>query len=102
MVISVSGKMQFELSKERQVRKKKVRTWTEAAKLALELYPKTPMGHKDIFNIIRAKGLKDVSGPASLACLNAMLHVHSRGPEAMFYRVDGCTSVFGLANVCNQ
>ncbi|GBL84872.1 Polycomb protein Asx [Araneus ventricosus] len=98
MVISVSGKMQFELSKERQVRKKKVRTWTEAAKLALELYPKTPMGHKDIFNIIRAKGLKDVSGPASLACLNAMLHVHSRGPEAMFYRVDGCTSVFGLAS----
>lgn len=98
MVISVSGKMQFELSKERQVRKKKVRTWTEAAKLALELYPKTPMGHKDIYNIIRAKGLKDVSGPASLACLNAMLHVHSRGPEAMFYRVDGCTSVFGLAS----
>ncbi|GIY88150.1 hypothetical protein CDAR_191181 [Caerostris darwini] len=98
MVISVSGKMQFELSKERQVRKKKVRTWTEAAKLALELYPKTPMGHKDIFNIIRAKGLKDVSGPASLACLNAMLHVHSRGSEAMFYRVDGCTSVFGLAS----
>ncbi|KAG8196673.1 hypothetical protein JTE90_006582 [Oedothorax gibbosus] len=90
--------MQFELSKERQVRKKKVRTWTEAAKLALELYPKTPMGHKDIFNVIRAKGLKDVSGPASLACLNAMLHVHSRGPEAMFYRVDGCTSVFGLAS----
>ncbi|XP_054710744.1 polycomb protein Asx-like [Uloborus diversus] len=98
MVICVSGKMQFELSKERQARKKKARTWTEAAKLALELYPKTPMGHKDIFNVIRAKGLKDVSGPASLACLNAMLHVHSRGPEAMFYRVDGCTSVFGLAS----
>ncbi|XP_035233809.1 putative Polycomb group protein ASXL3 isoform X2 [Stegodyphus dumicola] len=98
MVICVSGKMQIELSKERQVRKKKARTWTEAAKLALELYPKTPLGHKDIFNVIRVKGLKDVSGPASLACLNAMLHVHSRGPEAMFYRVDGCTSVFGLAS----
>ncbi|XP_071036332.1 putative Polycomb group protein ASXL2 [Parasteatoda tepidariorum] len=98
MVICVPGKMQFELSKERQARKKKARTWTEAAKLALELYPKTPLGDKEIFNVIRAKGLKDVSGPASLACLNAMLHLHSRGPEAMFYRVDGCTSVFGLAS----
>lgn len=53
--------MQYELSKERQVKKKKARTWTEAAKLALEMYPKTPMSYKEIFDIIRSKGLKDVS-----------------------------------------
>lgn len=90
--------MQQEINKDNRLRKKKAKTWTEAAKLVLDMYPKTPMGHKDIFNIIRSKGLKDVSGPASLACLNAMLHVHSKGSDAMFYRVAGSTSVFGLTS----
>lgn len=54
------------------------------------------MSHKEIFSEICTRGLKDASSPASLACLNAMLHAHSRGPEAIFYRVFGATSVFGL------
>ncbi|EEC09748.1 conserved hypothetical protein [Ixodes scapularis] len=64
--------------------------------LVLELHPHTPMSHKEIFSEICTRGLKDASSPASLACLNAMLHAHSRGPEAIFYRVFGATSVFGL------
>lgn len=41
MVICVPGTMQFELSKERQVRKKKARTWTEAAKLVSSVNEKS-------------------------------------------------------------
>ncbi|CAN8025858.1 unnamed protein product [Ixodes persulcatus] len=88
--------MQQEASKEKPVKKKKIRAWTEAARIVLELHPHTPMSHKEIFSEICTRGLKDASSPASLACLNAMLHAHSRGPEAIFYRVFGATSVFGL------
>lgn len=77
------------------MKKKKLRAWIEAARIVLELHPQTPMSHKEIFSEICTRGIKDVS-PASLACLNAMLHAHSRGPEAIFYRVFGATSVFGL------
>ncbi|XP_077547386.1 transcriptional regulator additional sex combs isoform X2 [Haemaphysalis longicornis] len=87
--------MQQESVRERPVKKKKIRAWTEAARIVLELHPQTPMSHKEIFSEICTRGLKDAS-PASLACLNAMLHAHSRGPEAIFYRVFGATSVFGL------
>ncbi|CAN8001713.1 unnamed protein product [Ixodes hexagonus] len=88
--------MQQEASKEKPVKKKKIRAWTEAARIVLELHPRTPMSHKEIFSEICTRGLKDASSPASLACLNAMLHAHSRGPEAIFYRVFGAASVFGL------
>lgn len=88
--------MQQESVRERPVKKKKIRAWTEAARIVLELHPQTPMSHKEIFSEICTRGLKDASSPASLACLNAMLHAHSRGPEAIFYRVFGATSVFGL------
>lgn len=87
--------MQQEPARNRPVKKKKIRAWTEAARIVLELHPQTPMSHKEIFSRICSRGLKDAS-PASLACLNAMLRAHSRGPEAIFYRVFGAASVFGL------
>ena len=40
-------------------------------------------------------------GSAPLACLNAMLHHHSRGPNDMFYKVDGRMSCYGI-NVGDQ
>ncbi|XP_049267311.1 putative Polycomb group protein ASXL2, partial [Rhipicephalus sanguineus] len=88
--------MQQEPVRDRPVKKKKIRAWTEAARIVLELHPQTPMSHKEIFSEICTRGLKDASSPAALACLNAMLHAHSRGPEALFYRVFGAASVFGL------
>lgn len=88
--------MQQEPARDRPVKKKKIRAWTEAARIVLELHPQTPMSHKEIFSEICTRGLKDASSPAALACLNAMLHAHSRGPEALFYRVFGAASVFGL------
>ncbi|XP_075525862.1 transcriptional regulator additional sex combs isoform X2 [Dermacentor variabilis] len=87
--------MQQEPARDRPVKKKKIRAWTEAARIVLELHPQTPMSHKEIFSEVCTRGLKDAS-PAALACLNAMLHAHSRGPEAIFYRVFGAASVFGL------
>ncbi|KAH7973877.1 hypothetical protein HPB49_005974 [Dermacentor silvarum] len=88
--------MQQEPARDRPVKKKKIRAWTEAARIVLELHPQTPMSHKEIFSEVCTRGLKDASSPAALACLNAMLHAHSRGPEAIFYRVFGAASVFGL------
>ncbi|KAK8778325.1 hypothetical protein V5799_020333 [Amblyomma americanum] len=88
--------MQQEPVRDRPVKKKKIRAWTEAARIVLELHPQTPMSHKEIFSEICTRGIKDASSPASLACLNAMLHAHSRGPEAIFYRLFGAASVFGL------
>ncbi|XP_064485040.1 putative Polycomb group protein ASXL2 isoform X2 [Ornithodoros turicata] len=89
--------MQQETSRDKPVKKKKIRAWTEAARIVLELHPKTPLSHKEIFTEICSRKLKDAS-PASLACLNAMLHAHSRGPDAIFYRVHGTNSAFGLKN----
>ncbi|CAH1252838.1 ASXL1 [Branchiostoma lanceolatum] len=77
-------------------RKKKGRTWAEAAKMALEKYPKTPMSHKEILRIIQEEGLKEINGTTPLACLNAMLHSNSRGEESLFYKVAGKMGVYGL------
>ena len=38
-------------------------------------------------------------GTAPLACLNAMLHHHSRGPNDLFIKVEGRMSCYKL-NVC--
>ncbi|XP_078673087.1 uncharacterized protein LOC144912108 isoform X1 [Branchiostoma floridae x Branchiostoma belcheri] len=77
-------------------RKKKGRTWAEAAKMALEKYPKTPMSHKEILRIIQEEGLKEINGTTPLACLNAMLHSNSRGEDSLFYKVAGKMGVYGL------
>nr|XP_020482722.1 putative Polycomb group protein ASXL2 isoform X1 [Labrus bergylta] len=82
--------------RERQ-RKKKGRTWAEAAKTVLEKYPNTPMSHKEILQVIQREKLKEIrSGTSPLACLNAMLHTNSRGEEGIFYKIPGRMGVYTL------
>ncbi|KAK5917161.1 hypothetical protein CgunFtcFv8_012072 [Champsocephalus gunnari] len=81
--------------RERQ-KKKKGRTWAEAAKTVLEKYPNTPMSHKEILQVIQRERLKEISGTSPLACLNAMLHTNSRGDEGIFYKVPGRMGVYTL------
>ncbi|XP_073668564.1 putative Polycomb group protein ASXL2 isoform X2 [Paramisgurnus dabryanus] len=81
--------------RERQ-KKKKGRTWAEAAKTVLEKYPNTPMSHKEILQVIQKERLKEISGTSPLACLNAMLHTNSRGDEGIFYKVPGRMGVYTL------
>lgn len=92
--------MQQDTTKEKHLKKKKgSRTWAEAAKIVLELNPKIPMGHKEILRVIKQRNLKEISGSAPLACLNAMLHAHSRGNNALFYKVAGRMGVYGLKSL---
>ncbi|XP_075606358.1 putative Polycomb group protein ASXL2 isoform X1 [Balearica regulorum gibbericeps] len=77
-------------------RRKKGRTWAEAARTVLEKYPNTPMSHKEILQVIQKEGLKEISGTSPLACLNAMLHTNSRGEEGIFYKVPGRMGVYTL------
>ncbi|KYO26157.1 hypothetical protein Y1Q_0003900 [Alligator mississippiensis] len=42
-------------------RKKKDRTWAEAARLALEKHPNSPMTAKQILEVIQKEGLKETS-----------------------------------------
>uniref|UniRef100_T1JJ53 HTH HARE-type domain-containing protein n=1 Tax=Strigamia maritima TaxID=126957 RepID=T1JJ53_STRMM len=81
--------MQQETSKDKQIKKKKGRTWAEAAKIVMEIYPKMPLSCRDILQVIKQRNLKELSGNASVACLNSMLHANSRGPDPMFYKVEG-------------
>lgn len=41
-------------------RRKKGRTWAEAAKTVLEKYPNTPVSHKVILQVIQREGLKEI------------------------------------------
>ncbi|XP_061097504.1 putative Polycomb group protein ASXL2 [Conger conger] len=77
-------------------RRKKGRTWAEAAKTVLEKYPNTAMSHKEILQVIQREGLKEISGTSPLACLNAMLHTNSRGDQGIFYKVPGRMGVYTL------
>uniref|UniRef100_A0A8C6V6B9 ASXL transcriptional regulator 2 n=2 Tax=Naja naja TaxID=35670 RepID=A0A8C6V6B9_NAJNA len=78
-------------------RKKKGRTWAEAARTVLEKNPNRPMSHKEILQVIQKEGLKEISsGTSPLACLNAMLHTNSRGDEGIFYKVPGRMGVYTL------
>ncbi|CAM2106588.1 unnamed protein product [Caretta caretta] len=43
-------------------RKKKDRTWAEAARLALEKHPNSPMTAKQILEVIQKEGLKETRG----------------------------------------
>ncbi|XP_076336243.1 uncharacterized protein LOC143239228 isoform X2 [Tachypleus tridentatus] len=88
--------MQQEFTKDKEAKKKNVKTWSEAAELVLEMYPQTPMSHTDILDEIQATGVKDVSGSESLVFLNAALRAQSRGTSAVFYRMPDSNSVFGL------
>ncbi|XP_027476269.1 polycomb group protein ASXL1 isoform X9 [Zalophus californianus] len=88
--------------KDKQKRKKE-RTWAEAARLVLENYSDAPMTPKQILQVIEAEGLKEMrSGTSPLACLNAMLHSNSRGGEGLFYKLPGRISLFTLKLVCSR
>lgn len=79
-----------------ETKKKKGLTWAEAAKQVLERSVE-PLTHKDILKVIQDEGLRDLSrGNAPLACLNAMLHHHSRGPNDLFVKVEGRMSCYKL------
>lgn len=79
-----------------ETKKKKGLTWAEAAKQVLERSV-DPLTHKDILKVIQDEGLRDLSrGTAPLACLNAMLHHHSRGPNDLFIKVEGRMSCYRL------
>ncbi|XP_068272469.1 polycomb group protein ASXL1 isoform X2 [Nyctibius grandis] len=82
--------------KEMKQRRKKERTWAEAARLVLENYSDAPMTPKQILRVIEAEGLKEMSGTSPLACLNAMLHSNSRGGDGLFYKLPGRISLFTL------
>ncbi|XP_075703054.1 polycomb group protein ASXL1 isoform X2 [Rhinoderma darwinii] len=78
-------------------KRRRERTWAEAAKMVLENYSDAPMTPKQILNVIEAEGLKETkSGSSPLACLNAMLHSNSRTREAMFYKLPGRISLFTM------
>ncbi|XP_069076198.1 putative Polycomb group protein ASXL3 [Pleurodeles waltl] len=77
-------------------RKKKDRTWAEAARLALEKHPNSPMTAKQILAVIQKEGLKETSGTSPLACLNAMLHSNTRVGDGTFCKVPGKSGLYAL------
>uniref|UniRef100_A0A8C4RW23 ASXL transcriptional regulator 3 n=1 Tax=Erpetoichthys calabaricus TaxID=27687 RepID=A0A8C4RW23_ERPCA len=77
-------------------RKKKDRTWAEAARLALEKHANTPMTAKQILEVIQKEGLKETSGTSPLACLNAMLHTNTRVGDGTFFKIPGKSGLYAL------
>ncbi|XP_022102589.1 putative Polycomb group protein ASXL3 isoform X2 [Acanthaster planci] len=77
-------------------RRRKGRTWAEAAKTVLEKQPNTPMSCKEILRNIKEANLKDISGTVPSACLNAVLHGGCRGPDGTFFKVADMMGVYGL------
>ncbi|XP_056377785.1 putative Polycomb group protein ASXL3 isoform X2 [Hyla sarda] len=77
-------------------RKKKDRTWAEAARLALEKHPNSPMTAKQILEVIQKEGLKETSGTSPLACLNAMLHTNTRVGDGTFFKIPGKSGLYAL------
>ncbi|KAM3839262.1 polycomb group protein ASXL1 isoform 7-T7 [Vipera latastei] len=88
--------------KELKQRRKKERTWAEAARLVLENYSDGPMTPKQILQVIETEGLKEMSGTSPLACLNAMLHSNSRSCDGLFYKLPGRISLFTLKKAAAQ
>ncbi|XP_053323433.1 putative Polycomb group protein ASXL3 [Spea bombifrons] len=78
-------------------RKKKDRTWAEAARLALEKHPNSPMTAKQILEVIQKEGLKETrNGTSPLACLNAMLHTNTRVGDGTFLKIPGKSGLYAL------
>ncbi|XP_021342321.1 putative Polycomb group protein ASXL2 isoform X2 [Mizuhopecten yessoensis] len=88
--------MQIDNSKDKQPKRRKSRTWAEAAKIVLERNAQIPMSYKAILQAIQDDNLKDISGSVPLACLNSCLHAYSRGKDSVFYKVAGRSGVYGL------
>ncbi|KAM8945772.1 LOW QUALITY PROTEIN: polycomb group protein ASXL1 [Pelodytes ibericus] len=84
-------------------KRRRDRTWAEAARMVLENYSDAPMTPKQILNVIEAEGLKETRvGTSPLACLNAMLHSNSRTREALFYKLPGRISLFTMKKNAQQ
>uniref|UniRef100_A0A8C5PUV0 ASXL transcriptional regulator 1 n=1 Tax=Leptobrachium leishanense TaxID=445787 RepID=A0A8C5PUV0_9ANUR len=83
-------------------KRRRERTWAEAARMVLENYSDAPMTPKQILNVIEAEGLKETSGSSPLACLNTMLHSNSRTREALFYKLPGRISLFTMKKNATQ
>ncbi|KAM9830001.1 polycomb group protein ASXL1 isoform 2-T2 [Syngnathus typhle] len=84
--------------KDKQKRKKE-RTWAEAARMVLENFSDAPMTPKQILHVIQTKGLKEMRGTAPLACLVTMLHSQVRGDRvknSIFFKLPGRMSLFTL------
>ncbi|OCT59821.1 hypothetical protein XELAEV_18045839mg [Xenopus laevis] len=78
-------------------KRRRERTWAEAARMVLENYSDAPMTPKQILNVIQSEGLKETNtGSSPLACLNAMLHSNSRTREALFYKLPGHINLFTM------
>ncbi|XP_031750213.1 polycomb group protein ASXL1 isoform X2 [Xenopus tropicalis] len=78
-------------------KRRRERTWAEAARMVLENYSDAPMTPKQILHVIESEGLKETNtGSSPLACLNAMLHSNSRTREALFYKLPGRISLFTM------
>uniref|UniRef100_A0A3Q2YBJ1 HTH HARE-type domain-containing protein n=1 Tax=Hippocampus comes TaxID=109280 RepID=A0A3Q2YBJ1_HIPCM len=89
--------------KDKQKRKKE-RTWAEAARMVLENFSDAPMTPKQILHVIQTKGLKEMRGTAPLACLVTMLHSQVRGDRvknSIFFKLPGRMSLFTL-KVCQR
>ena len=52
--------MQSSSVREKLHRRKKGRSWVEAAKMVLEMYPKQPMSYKEIMKVIQRENLKEL------------------------------------------
>ncbi|XP_036386309.1 putative Polycomb group protein ASXL1 [Megalops cyprinoides] len=83
-----------------KLKRKKERTWAEAARMVLENFSDAPMTPKQILHVIQTKGLKEMrSGTAPLACLVTMLHSQVRGDRvknSIFFKLPGRMSLFTL------
>ncbi|KAJ8306430.1 hypothetical protein KUTeg_016975 [Tegillarca granosa] len=93
---AIFSTMQSDISKDKHSKKKRSRTWAEAAKIVLEKNSQTPMSYKAILKAIQDENLKDISGSVPLACLNSCLHAYSRSKDSLFYKVAGRSGVYGL------
>uniref|UniRef100_A0A8C5HB91 HTH HARE-type domain-containing protein n=1 Tax=Gouania willdenowi TaxID=441366 RepID=A0A8C5HB91_GOUWI len=90
--------------KDKQKRKKE-RTWAEAARMVLENFSDAPMTPKQILHVIQTKGLKEMRGTAPLACLVTMLHSQVRGDRvknSIFFKLPGRMSLFTLKVVAQS
>ncbi|XP_032742115.1 putative Polycomb group protein ASXL3 [Rattus rattus] len=68
-------------------RKKKDRTWAEAARLALEKHPNSPMTAKQILEVIQKEGLKETRPrhglETALVCMKALPGMKDLGHLSM-------------------
>uniref|UniRef100_H3CFG5 ASXL transcriptional regulator 1 n=1 Tax=Tetraodon nigroviridis TaxID=99883 RepID=H3CFG5_TETNG len=83
--------------KDKQKRKKE-RTWAEAARMVLENFSDAPMTPKQILHVIQTKGLKEMrsSGTDPLACLVTMTlrSERDRVKNSIFFKLPGRMSLY--------